>query len=253
MKVAFLGTRNVDPERITSLGLVIQTAERYSLIDIGPYAVQGLKNLDLTPDDIELIFASHDHADHCGGVPAFIMTWFLGSARRPEKVNWAVPHDRLAMLDYARAAYPILFGGSGPRRIDVLLDDVEIRDSSFEWIKLDHAVETWGAKVVQGSVSLAYLPDTSAAGLAVHQTRLTGTNAVVMSVWGPSSKAADAQRFKFPVAGEVGELAAQWRIKQLFVQHLADPSDRQLVQREISASFDGEVIFPEAGEWIELK
>ncbi|MFC7527321.1 MBL fold metallo-hydrolase [Actinoplanes sp. GCM10030250] len=237
---------------MTSLGLVVQGRERHSLIDVGPYAVQGLKNLGLTPDDIGLIFASHDHADHCGGVPAFIMTWLLGSASRPEKVDWAVPHERLAMLDYARSGYPILFAGSGPRRIDVVTSDVTLGETSYEWLKLEHAVETWGARVTQGPVSLAYIPDTAAAGLAPHQSRLTGIDAVVLSVWGPSSKAEDAQRFKFPVASEVGELAAQWGVKRIFVQHLADPSDYHMVQREIASSFDGEVIFPEVGEWIDL-
>jgi len=254
MRICFLGTRNVDPELKTSLGLVVQERQQTILLDAGPYAVQGLHGIGLSPDDLQAVFVSHDHADHCGGIPALIMTWALASQKQPESITWAVPHDDLAMLTYARHAYPFFFTDTAPRRIEVsAATSLSGKDAfGIEFLKLDHTLETWGAIIRTPTASVAYLPDSSREGLIRNAPALRGVQNVVMSVFGSSSQTVDAARFKFCVAKDAGQLCAEWGSARLYVQHMVNASESAAVADEVGQYFEGDVIFPEVGDWLEI-
>lgn len=253
MKISFLGTRNVDPEFGTSLGVVCEHDGRRILLDCGPYTVPGLARIGVAVDDVEAVFASHDHADHCGGLPALVMTWLLASRSRPEKLTLGVPHAKLAIRDYIRTGYPQLFSEASPRKISVERGPLTLGDVTVEWLPLDHTVETWGALVsVDGAKVLAYLPDSAPSAFGAIAERLMGVRHLVMSVWGPTERQADAAKFKFAVSTDAGRLAESVGAATLHVQHLAVPDDWHQVAEEVGKVFGGRILLPEVGEWVEL-
>lgn len=253
MKISFLGTRNVDPEFGSSLGVLCEQDGGRLLLDCGPYVVPGLARIGISAEDIDAVYASHDHADHCGGLPALVMTWLLTGHKRPERLVLGVPHTKLAIHDYLRTAYPQLFSAANPRQVVTERGPLTTGNVTVEWLALDHAVETWGALVsVDGVKTLAYLPDSAPSAFPALADRLAGVRHLVMSVWGPQARQAAAATFKFAVSTDAGRLAASVGAGTLYVQHLAVPGDWPQVSAEIGEVFDGRAVLPAVGEWHEL-
>jgi ribonuclease BN (tRNA processing enzyme) len=54
-------------------GYLIETSDRLFLLDCGPTALLAMKRAGFDPRRLELIFLSHLHGDHFGGIPFFFI------------------------------------------------------------------------------------------------------------------------------------------------------------------------------------
>lgn len=251
MRICFLGTRSLDPQQESSLGLLLEQGGRRFLLDCGPYTVRSLRGLGLEPQDLDGLYVSHDHADHSGGLPWLVATWLLGGSRKPPSIILGAPHEKLAILDYLKVGYARLFADGNPRRIHLDKGPTAIGDLTIDYIPLKHAVETWGAVVRGDTGALGYFPDCIGAVLLETAASIGKIDSVVISVWGSSDRAEQARTFGFPIAGEAAAAATAMGASRLYVQHLNDPADQDAVSREIAEGFAGQVIFPEPMRWLE--
>src|SRR5690349_8297477 len=70
LELTFLGSGNAFAFEGRAFSSVLLD-KRY-LFDCGPTVLQQLQKLDVSPNDIEVVFISHFHADHFFGLP-FLM------------------------------------------------------------------------------------------------------------------------------------------------------------------------------------
>jgi len=78
------------------------------LIDCGASSLIPLKSGHIDPNAIQTILVTHFHADHCGGIPFFILNAQL-VARRTKPLTIAGPRG---LLDWYERAMEIAFPGS---------------------------------------------------------------------------------------------------------------------------------------------
>ena len=252
MRICFLGVRSVDPAQESSLGLLVEHGGTRVLLDCGVYTVQALRKLMLEPQDLDAVFISHDHADHCGGIPWLVATWLLASSRKPSELILASPQEVSGMRDYLKVAYARLLADGNPRRIVIAQEPAATGAISMDYIRLQHAVETWAALIGYDSSVLGYFPDCLGSELLSRVAAIGSVSSAVISVWGPESRRQEAEQFGFPVAREAGLAAQSVNASQVFVQHLVEPSDESVVAREMAEVYSGKIVFPRPLEWIEL-
>ena len=77
MKVVFVGTGTPTPNKnnFGSCALIDSDKSRI-LVDCGPAATQKLINAGYSPLDIDSIFLTHLHFDHCVDLPCFLLTYW---------------------------------------------------------------------------------------------------------------------------------------------------------------------------------
>jgi ribonuclease BN (tRNA processing enzyme) len=84
------------------------------LIDCGASSLVAMKRLDIDCNSIDLIILTHYHADHCGGVPFFLLdAQFLARRTRPLTIagppsinEWFGPQMDAAFAGFLRSQKP---------------------------------------------------------------------------------------------------------------------------------------------------
>ena len=109
MKITFLGSGDAfgSGGRFNTC-FYVQGASTNFLIDCGATAMVALKAQHIDPNAIRTILLTHFHADHCGGVPFFILDAQLISRRR-KPLTIAGPRG---LLDWFERAMELSFPGS---------------------------------------------------------------------------------------------------------------------------------------------
>jgi len=93
-----------------------------ALIDCGPTTLTAMKQRGLKPNDIDVIFLSHLHGDHFGGLPFFLLEARYVS-RRTTPLTIAGPSGMGARIE---AACNVLFPGSYEKEFGFPLDFIEM-------------------------------------------------------------------------------------------------------------------------------
>lgn len=105
------------------------------LIDCGATALPAMKRAGTDRNGIKFILLTHFHADHCGGVPPFVLdAQFL--ARRTEPLIIAGPPG---LADWYQRAMELAFPGSAAakRKFDVRLVELEAgEEKTIEGVRL---------------------------------------------------------------------------------------------------------------------
>ena len=84
MKITFVGTGDAfgSGGRMNTC-FHVETATFNFLIDCGAGTLAGLKKFKLVPDLIDVIFLSHFHGDHYGGLPFFLLDAAIYGRKKP--------------------------------------------------------------------------------------------------------------------------------------------------------------------------
>jgi ribonuclease BN (tRNA processing enzyme) len=63
-------------------GYLFQASDRLFLLDCGPTTLLAMKRAGLDPRQLDAVFLSHLHGDHCAGLPFFFIEYLYRSPRR---------------------------------------------------------------------------------------------------------------------------------------------------------------------------
>ena len=89
MRILFLGSSAAlaDPDRCQTSTLITLDNGRHYLFDCGEGATRQMVKADVNPADVEHLFFTHLHHDHCVGFPYFVLTSWIFSRKGPLKVH----------------------------------------------------------------------------------------------------------------------------------------------------------------------
>jgi ribonuclease BN (tRNA processing enzyme) len=102
-------------------GYLVEAKDRLFLLDCGPTTLLALKRAGFDPKQLDVIFLSHLHGDHYGGVPFFLLE-YLYENPRATALHVAGPpgtEERVKNL------YRLMFGDAAePRELPPIVFDV---------------------------------------------------------------------------------------------------------------------------------
>ncbi|KIF81413.1 ribonuclease Z [Noviherbaspirillum autotrophicum] len=93
MDLLFLGTSSGTPTKarnVTALALIEETGRDWYLVDCGEGTQHQLLHTSLSPNDLQAIFVTHVHGDHCYGLPGLLAS--AGMLGRTTPLHIVAPH-----------------------------------------------------------------------------------------------------------------------------------------------------------------
>lgn len=95
-------------------GYLVEAGDRLFLLDCGPTTLLAMKRAGFNPRRLDVIFLSHLHGDHCGGVPFFLLDCLYENPRN-EPLQIAGP---VGTEEKVRALFQLMYGDpSEPKEI----------------------------------------------------------------------------------------------------------------------------------------
>ena len=91
-------------------GYLVEAADRLFLMDCGPTALLAMKRAGFDPRRLDVVFLSHLHGDHFGGLPFFFIS-YLYENPRDQPLHIAGPpgsEEKVSQL------YSVMYGGDVP-------------------------------------------------------------------------------------------------------------------------------------------
>lgn len=180
MQLAVVGRRSGMPEPgEPSSGYVVRTADTAILLDCGP-GVAGALAAIAAPSDLDAVFLSHLHLDHCYDVlpvakkivaPFVPYPGYPGTQRRagtPVPVPLFVSPGGTQTLLTLQGLFPTVSAPMLERALELAFDITEydastnavIGDCAVTAFPVRHAVPAWGVRIESASGILAYTGDT---------------------------------------------------------------------------------------------
>ncbi|WBB68438.1 MBL fold metallo-hydrolase [Micromonospora sp. WMMD812] len=245
MRLTVLGGCGVWPEAGQACsGYLVEHDGFRLLVDCG-YATVPRLLAHLSVDDVDAVFISHGHPDHCADLNPLLRARALRDDRPPPLPVYALPGaldavlalDRPGMLD---AAYALN---------EVSARDLDIGPFRAETRLLPHWVPNAGVRLAAGGRVLAYTgdsgPNADVVALARDADLLVAEATYVREVpedsVGYQSSARDA-----------GRQAAAARAAQLLLTHLQPGTDHEAARATARGEYDGVVGVAAADVVVEL-
>jgi ribonuclease BN (tRNA processing enzyme) len=104
-EVTVLGCGEAFDERYTNTSLLLNAHQKTILLDCGYSAPAPLWNAVADPDALDLIYISHEHADHCFGLPAVLGRMWEEGRKKP-LVILSQPAVLARIRELMEAGYP---------------------------------------------------------------------------------------------------------------------------------------------------
>jgi len=125
IEIQFLGSGDAfgSGGRLQSCVLVKYSQGQF-LIDCGASCLIGMNRYGVDPNDIKMIFVSHMHGDHCGGIPFLILASQLTYKRKEPLVIIGPP----GMKDWIFQAMEVSFSGSSRVQRKFAEEIIEFKD-----------------------------------------------------------------------------------------------------------------------------
>ena len=240
MKVVMLGTGTARPVRGQACaGIYIHAAGQHWLFDAGPGTLQRLLALGVTHGDLDRIFLTHFHPDHCAELVPLLFAMHLPDPARTKPLTVTGPQGMRRVYRRLNAAFSGWLAPRGYRLTLREVGDAAQRLGTCRVVsrRMPHGPPAVGFRVECGGRSVAYSGDT-AEGPGVVEL---GRNADVLIL---ECSAPDAH----PVAGHLtpsacGRIAAAAGCRRLVLTHRAPSVQEGLARRGVRTQYAGPLVF----------
>lgn len=216
-------------------GYLVSDGETNLWMDAGPGTYLALCN-ELDPVEIDAVFLSHRHPDHCSDFFALYHSVAYGPVRRgripvvcPEGLAEALSVflQRPAALD---SAFEIVTAGDG--------DSIRLGSMDVSMVRTNHPPPTLAPRISVGDRSVTYTADTGPSdAVASHAagSDLLLAEATLAGRRGPDSKP------HHMTGAEAGTMASAAGVGRLVLTHIPAHEDPGRILAEAESEFDGRV------------
>ncbi|MFH1968461.1 MAG: ribonuclease Z [bacterium] len=159
MKVIFLGVGEAFDENTPNNSHLIETDKTKLLLDCGYSIPQQLWKFNNNPNFLDVIYISHQHADHFFGLPPVLMRmWEDGRKRDLAVIGQKGLRD---FMDYAYKSFQKKF----EYKINLIEskdgEEIELQDLKLSFTKTVHSGENLAVKISDNKNTIAYSGDGS--------------------------------------------------------------------------------------------
>jgi ribonuclease BN (tRNA processing enzyme) len=252
VKVTVLGCSGSVPSVDSPASGYLVEADGYRLVlDLGHGAFGALQRY-VHPSEVDAIFVSHLHADHCIDLTAYIVALRYGG----EGYRSSGPGGRIPLVgvpgtrDRLEAAYDPLARKLSLHEIFAFAtaSPGELGPFRMSYAQVNHPVPTNAVRIEYGDRALVYSADTGASDELVSLAQGADVLLCEASV-GPDEEFVPDLHMTGRMAGEHADKAA---VERLIVTHVPPWNSRQEAADEAAAAFHGpvEIAEPGAAYWI---
>jgi ribonuclease Z len=153
MEFQFLGTASGTPSRarnVSALALRAEGSRRWSLVDCGEGTQHRILRTPLSLHDLDAVFITHMHGDHCYGLPGLLAS--AGMLNRSAPLTLVGPPLLRAFVDGVMATTELGL----PYRLDWVAIDalpgLALRDFAVHAAPLSHRIPSWAYTFVERAV-----------------------------------------------------------------------------------------------------
>ena len=238
MRVTILGAGTAIPARDHSpAGVCVQAAGERVLLDAGPGTAQRLLAAGVTLFDLDRIFLTHYHLDHCLDLASILFALRIPDPSRTKPLTVYGPPGLKRLYRRLNAAF---HGWLTPRRYALTLK--ELRETTLKlrgytvatrWMR--HSAPALGYRLTAGNASLAYSGDTDACQGIVE----LGRNARVLILECSTPDARKVEGHLTPTA--CGEIAEAANCRHLVLTHFYPVFKGYDIRRRVRRAFRGRV------------
>lgn len=243
-----------------SSGYVVQTGSTAILLDCGP-GVAGAIPTVIKPDELDAVFISHLHLDHCYDIlpiakkilaPHVPYPGTEGEAcTRPVPVPLYVPPGGRSALQILQGLFPVVTAPMLDHAVDLVFTmteyertgrhgstTVHVGDCQVTAVPVRHAVPAWGLRIESPAGIFAYTGDTGWSDSLLELARDAG-----LLLCEASRREPDTGPHGHLSAAEAGRLAAEAGVAALVLTHFTscEPAWLQQLQSDAAHTFGGPV------------
>ncbi|MFI6264945.1 MBL fold metallo-hydrolase [Micromonospora sp. NPDC051006] len=247
MRLTVLGGCGVWPEAGQACsGYLVEHDGFRLLVDVG-YAILPQLLQRLSVDEVDAVFVSHGHPDHCADLnpllraralrddpPAPLPVYTLAGA-----LDAVLALDRPGMLDAAYALHEFTAG-----------DRLDIGPFRADTRSLPHWVPNAGVRLAAGDRVLAYTGDTGPSPDVVELAR--GADLLVAEATYVHEVPADSKGYQSS-ARDAGRQAAAAGARRLLLTHLRPGTEHAAARAAAGAEYGGEIAVATAGLVLDLR
>jgi ribonuclease BN (tRNA processing enzyme) len=243
MSVTVLGSGTCVPSaRRSSPAILIRGEDKLLLLDIGSGTLGRLAETGTSINDIDLIFLSHFHPDHCADlVPFLFATKYAFSQARSKELHlmggpglhdlfqglkkvfgkWIVPDHYTLHIHEAKGTIPF-------------------ENLIFKTLPLTHSESSTGLRLESPEgKTIAYSGDTDYCENILELAK--GADLLILECSLPDGMKVEGHL----TPSLAGRIARESRGKRLLLTHFYPPCDEQDLAREVAKEFAGEIILAE--------
>ena len=236
MQLTVLGANGIYPTTgRPASGYLVSDGETSLWMDAGPGTYLALCN-ELDPMEIDAVFLSHRHADHCSDIFALYHRAAYGPGRRgripvicPEGLAETLAEflQRPAALD---TTFEFITAGDG--------DSIRLGSMDVSMVRTNHPPPTLAPRISVGGRSVIYTADT---GPSEAVTRHAAGSDLLLAEATMTGPRGPGSRPHHMTGAEAGSMAATAGVRRLVLTHIPAHEDPARVLAEAESEFDGRV------------
>ncbi len=158
-------------------GYLFQASDRLFLLDCGPTTLLAMKRAGFDPSQLDAVFLSHLHGDHCAGLPFFFIDYLYRNAREGPLQIAGPPGTEKKVVELFRLMYgggkastplpPVSFRVLNPDQITAI-DNIEV--FPFRVPHQDHEISL-GLKIAYEGRRILFSGDSAWTDVFIEQAR----------------------------------------------------------------------------------
>ncbi len=216
MRVIILGAGTAIPAKgYSPAGIYLQAAKEHLLLDAGPGTVQRLHAAGISPFDIDRIFLTHFHLDHCLDMASLLFALRIPEPARTKPLTIYGPRGLTRFFRQLNTAF---HGWLAPRTYRLVLrelDETRVRCPGYTVTtkRMTHSTRALGYRLEAEGTIITYSGDTDICSAIVTLGR--EADVLILECSHPDQR---------KVAGHLtptdcGRIAAQARCRHLILTH----------------------------------
>lgn len=239
MQVIVLGAGTSIPAKgYSPAGLYVRVGREHLLIDLGPGTLQRLHMAGGYWQDVDRVFLTHFHVDHCLDLVTFLFAYRIPEPERRKPLTVYGPRGLARFYKQLNRVFHRWLEPKTYRLSLIELDETTIRIPSglVRTKRMNHSTVALGYRVESRGKSLVYSGDTDTCESIVRLAQ--DTNVLILECSMPDSRKVPGHL----TPTECGQIAARAHCRKLVLTHFYPVFAPGQIQRCVRRSYRGPLL-----------